>query len=696
MCCEMSTLPARVLLPVAAWLAPAGCAIAPQPAAPPEPAPQVAAYGAWETPVSAERLAAAAVRLGDLQVFGGHAYWRESRPGQRGRNAVVSRDEASPPQEHADARFNVRTRVHEYGGASYLYVGEDLVFSDFADQRLYWQQPGAAPLPLTPEGYRYADCVLHPAAPQLVCVREDHTPATIAAHGEQRNEIVALPLPEGAPAGDTPGEVLVGDSDFVAYPRLSPDGRWLAWLAWNHPDMPWDTAWLQVAPLRADGVGEAVHIAGGPDEAALEPQWDADGSLYFLNDPDGWWNLYRWRNGTLQAVAPMAREFGGPLWQLGASTYALTGDGRAVVRSSLAAVDELGVLDLETGALRRLELPFVSFPAVRLLDSSTAVAIAAGTTNLPAVIRIDLADGTHQLVNRAVEAELSAEWISWAEHIEFPTRPGPDGRPRTAHAFFYLPTNPDFRGPEGRKPPLLVMVHGGPTSVARPVYSLHCQYWTSRGFAVVDVNYGGSTTFGREYRRRLNGRWGIVDVEDVVAAVDYLVEAGRVDGERVAIRGGSAGGYTALAALAFTDRFVAAANYYGVSDIRQLAETSHKFERNYDVSLIGPRSEENYRARSPLSHLEGFNAPLITFQGAEDRIVVPEQSRRIVTALRERGIPSAYLEFEGEQHGFRRAENIIRAAEAELYFYGRVFGFTPAGELPPVEIVPALPGDAAP
>jgi dipeptidyl aminopeptidase/acylaminoacyl peptidase len=670
-----------------------GCGVARPPAelTEPPPAPRVAPYGAWESPVGADRLAAASIRLSDLQVFDGRAYWRESRPEERGRNVVVPRNGTTPPQELSDGRFSVRTRVHEYGGASYLRVGEDLVFSNFADQRLYLQRHGAEPVALTPPGYQYADCVQHPTAPRLVCVREDHTPATVRANGEERNEIVTIPLPAGAPGGDTPGEVLVTGSDFVAYPRVSPDGRQLAWLAWNHPDMPWDTTLLHVAPLTAAGLGEAVQVAGGPDEAALEPQWDADGTLYFISDPSGWWNLYRWRDGTVDAVAPIEREFGGPLWRHGASTYALTGDGRAVVRTSLAAIDELGVLDLESGELRRLELPYVSFPAVRLVDDSTAVAIAGSATNLEAVITVDLDEGAHRVLHRPVEAELDAAWIPPAQTIEFPTQPGPDGEPRTAHAFFYPPTNPHFQGPDGRRPPLLVMVHGGPTSVARPDHSMLRMYWSSRGFAVVDVNYGGSTTFGRDYRRRLNGQWGIVDVADAVAAVDHLVATGRVDGERVAIRGGSAGGYTALAALAFTDRFVAAANYYGVSDIKRLAETSHKFERNYDVSLIGPQDEALYRARSPLSHLEAFNAPLITFQGSEDRIVVPEQSRMIVAALRERGIPSAYLEFEGEQHGFRQAENIIRAAEAELYFFGRVFGFTPAGELPPVEIVPELP-----
>jgi dipeptidyl aminopeptidase/acylaminoacyl peptidase len=659
---------------------------------------QTAPFGAWESPAGAELLAAASISMTDLQVFDGRAYWRETRPREGGRNVIVTRETDGPGLELTDARYNVRSRVHEYGGASFLLVGDVLIFSNFADQRIYAQHPGKEPVPLTPPGYQYADCRRHPVAAELICVREDHTPGTRQANGEERNEIVAIALPSSWSAGEdpggSPGRVLVTGSDFVAYPRISPDGRQLAWLSWDHPEMPWDTARLYVADLDAlsnTGLGAATLLGGGPDEAALEPQWDADGSLYFINDPDGWWNLYRWRDHRVQAIAPMTREFGGPLWLHGASTYALTGDGRAVVRTSLAAVDELGVLDLATGELQVLDLPYVSFSWVRLLDANTAVAIAHPGHDEGAVIRIDLATGRHDVLHRPVAAGIPADFVPTAEAIEFPTAPGPDGESRTAHAFFYPPTHPGFRGPEGEKPPLLVLIHGGPTSVARPVYSVSRMYWTSRGFAVVDVNYGGSTTFGREYRQRLNGQWGVVDVQDAVAAVDYLAATGRVDPHRVAIRGGSAGGFTALSALAFTDRFKAGANYFGISDIQSLAADSHKFERNYDVSLIGPMDEALYRSRSPLYHLEGFSAPLITFQGAEDRVVPPSQSRMIVAALRERGIPTAYIEFEGEQHGLRRAENIIRAAEAELYFYGRVFGFTPAGEMQPVELIPELP-----
>ena len=639
-------------------------------------------FGSWASPVAAADLAGAAVAMADLQVANGQPWWRESRPQERGRQVLVTRGPDGAARVVTPEGFNVRTRVHEYGGAAYVVLPDgSVVFSGFDDQRLYRQRPGQAPAPLTPAGYRYADCTLHPDGQRLVCVREDHIEATRRADGEERNEVVAVPL-EGSGAG----EVLVTGSDFVAYPRVSADGRRLAWIQWNHPDMPWDSSTLRVAGFGPDGLVDPVNVAGGPDESVTEPAWDADGMLYFVSDRSGWWNLYRWRDGEVRPVSPMPREFGGPLWTHGASSYALTGDGRAVVRTSRDAVDRLGVLELDSGRLRELALPFTSLSDIRLLDRGTAVLLAGSALAPPVLATVDLESGTHRVLHQPATTGLGAEWISVPEAIEFPTVPGPRGEPRTAHAWFYPPRNPGARGPAGERPPLLVFVHGGPTSAARATFSLQRQFWTTRGFAIVDVNYGGSTTYGRDYRRRLNGQWGVVDVADCVAAVDFLVKQGRVDGERVAIRGGSAGGFTTLAALAFTDRFRAGANYFGVADIAALAADSHKFERKYDVSLVGPPDEALYRARSPLYHLDRFSEPLVTFQGSEDKVVPPNQSRMIVEALRKRGVPVAYLEFEGEAHGFRRAENIVRAQEAELYFYGRIFGFEPADEIEPLAI----------
>jgi dipeptidyl aminopeptidase/acylaminoacyl peptidase len=676
---------------VALVLASAGCAHGPQPdsevrTVSATSAPQRAAYGSWTSPLAAARLAESAISLSDLRVHDGLVYWRESRPAEGGRLVLMRREADGSTRQLTPAGFNVRTRVHEYGGASYALLGDTIVFSHFADQRLYLQRGDTAPVPLTPPGYQWADCVVDTARRRLICVREDHTPATRAANGEERNEIVALAIPDGAPTGTDAGTVLVTGTDFIAYPRPSADGRQLAWISWNHPDMPWDRAALSVASIDGERLAAPRRIVDRERRAALEPLWAADGTLYYLDDPDGWWNLQRWREGTSAAVAPMQRELGGALWQLGASTYVLLDDRRALVRSSFAGNDRLALVELASGAHTLLDLPFQSFTDLRRLDSRSVVAIAASGTQDAALITIDVERGTHAVLHRPNPPALESGYVARGEAIEFPTAPGPDGAPRTAHAFFYAPTNPDFVGPADRKPPLIVTIHGGPTSVSKPTLSLGRQFFTTRGFALVDVNYGGSTSFGRAYRERLNGQWGVVDVADAIAAVDHLVAQGRVDPERVAIRGGSAGGFTTLAALAFTDRFKAGANWFGVSDIKALAATSHKFERLYDVSLVGPPDDELYRARSPIHHLDRFTEPLITLQGAEDKVVPPSQSRLIVEALTARGVPNAYIEFAGEQHGFRRAENIIRAHEAELYFYGRIFGFTPADPIEPVPI----------
>ncbi len=648
----------------------------------------VSPYGTWESPIPASKLAEAAVSMSDLRVGSfGRIHWRESRPAEGGRQVLMVRERDGKIRQLTPDGFNVRTRVHEYGGSSYTLVDGAIVFANFADQRLYWHAEGREPIPLTPAGYRYADCHLDRTRNRLVCVREDHTEATRAANGEERNEIVALPLPA---LGSQPGEpfagtVLVTGWDFVAYPRVSPDGSRLAYIAWAHPNMPWDRAALFVAELTGDGVGATKSVVNHAEQAALEPSWSADNVLHYINDLSGWWNLYRWDGQASTPVSRMPREFGGPLWQHGISTYVVGASGTVFARSSLNASDQLMMIGAP-GEVSSFELPFVAFGELQAWEGERLVTIASSVTEEPALIALDLRTREFEVLHQPTQSGLDPAFVSVGQPIEFPTTPGPNRQPRTAHAFYYPPANPNHRGPDGEPPPLIVLIHGGPTSVSKPTFSMQRQFWTTRGFALVDVNYGGSTTFGRSYRQRLNGQWGVGDVADAVAAVDYHVSTGRARADRVAIRGGSAGGFTTLAALAFTDRFKAGANYFGVSDIKALTATSHKFERLYDVSLIGPPDEALYRSRSPIHHLDGLTEPLITFQGSEDRIVPPDQSRMIVEALRRRGVPVAYLEFEGEQHGFRKAANIIRAAEAELYFYGRIFGFTPADPIEPVAI----------
>jgi dipeptidyl aminopeptidase/acylaminoacyl peptidase len=633
-----------------------------------------APYGTWRSPLPAAELARSAIALNYLHVVEGVPYWVESRPAEGGRNVLVTTVANATLQELTPPGFNARTRVHEYGGTPYAVGRGAIYFSNFADQRAYVHRRGEAPVALTPEGYRYADYEFDRTGERLFCVREDHT-----GSGEPKNAIVAL----GASAGG-PGTVLFDKSDFVAYPRVSPDGGRIAWIAWNHPDLPWDATTLYVANLTSRGLSGITPLSSGSHESVMEPRWDADGTLYFVSDRSNWWNLYRYKDNRITTAAAIEADISSPLWTLGQSNYALTGDGRAVVRYTVAARDRLGVVDLASGKLAPIALPFVGLSNIGLMSRNVAIAIAASATAEAAVVTLDLGTGRYSELRAPASVKLENTFISVAEPIEFPTADG-----QTAHAFYYPPTNPGYRAPAGEKPPLIVKVHGGPTSHSKPELASGTQYWTSRGFALLDINHRGSSGFGRAYRERLNGNWGIVDVGDVVAAVRFLIAAGRVDGKRAAIRGGSAGGFTVLAALAFHDVFRAGANYYGVSDLEALARETHKFESRYLDRLVAPlpQGKEIYEARAPIRHLEGFKAALITFQGADDKVVPPDQSRAIVTALKARGVPVAYIEFEGEQHGFRKAENIVRSLESELAFYGEVFGFKPYGPLPPVTLL---------
>lgn len=642
--------------------------------------PEAAACGSWRSPLDARAVAASGVGLAYATACGGRLYWIESRPAERGRSVLVAATPGSAPADVTPAPANVRTRVHEYGGRPYAVAGGRVAYCEFGDQILRVRDEGGQVRAWTTAGYRYADGAASADGRTLFVVREDHT-----APGEPVNAVVALDL-ERASAGT----VLFDAADFVAGPRPGPDGQ-LAFIAWDHPNMPWDATTLHVATVGAGGLSDVRTVAGGPaspHESVLEPVWDADGTLYFLSDRGGYWNLFRFRDGAVEQVTALAADLGGPLWSIGASTYALTGDGRALVRICRDAVDSLALVELATGNVSPLPLPFVAFGSIGVLDERTGFAVAAPEDGPPALITFDLRDGAHRAIRAAGPAVLAAGFVSRAEPIEFATRPGPDGAPRTAHAFFHAPRNPRFTAPWGTRPPLIVMLHGGPTAHASPAQSLSIQYWTTRGFAVVNVNYGGSSGFGRAYRDRLQGEWGVVDLQDAVAAVDHLAAAGRVDGARVAIRGGSAGGYTVLAGLAFTRRFAAGINYFGIADLEALAAATHKFESRYMDRLVAPlpAGRDVYRARSPIHHLESLDAALITFQGSEDKAVPPEQSRRITAAVRARGKPVAYLEFAGEQHGLRDADNIARALEAELHFLGRIFGFAPADAIVPVPI----------
>jgi dienelactone hydrolase len=649
-------------------------------------------FGSWNSPISAAAVATAGVGISDLRAHAGSLFWRESRPMEKGRQVLMQRTPSGELLSWTAPEFSVRTRVHEYGGNSYVVFDGGVVFANFSDQRLYWQATaGGLAVAITPAGFQYADGNLDRQHGRMLWVREDHREATKKQNGEERNEIVAIPLPGKSDATsasgfeENAGEVLQSGADFYAYPRSNPAGDRLVWVEWNHPQMPWDTTRLMSAALLNDRAHSASAIVDTARRAPLEPTFNAKGELYFIDDARGWWNLARLQNGGAQAVVDTEQEFAGPLWQLGVSSYVLIDATTAIARTTKVARDYLVRIDLEKGTLTELATPFVSISELQILDGNAIAFIAQDETDNVKLVSYQLASGKITTLHQPSPSSIDARYIAKPSAIEFPTSPAADGKARTAHAWFYPPTNGDYAS-NASLPPLIVTIHGGPTGVSKPVLSLGRQYFTSRGFALVDVNYGGSTSFGRDYRERLNGQWGVVDVADAIAAVDYLVAQGKVDPQKVAIRGGSAGGFTTLAALAFHDRFKAGANLYGVSDIKSLAATSHKFERNYDVSLVGPPNDELYKARSPIHHLDGFKEPLITLQGSEDKVVPPAQSQAIVAALDARKVPHAYIEFAGEQHGFRKSENMIRALEAELYFYGQIFGFTPADPIEPVEI----------
>ncbi len=639
--------------------------------------PHVASYGSWKSPITSDLIVAGTIGIGQTFLDGDDIYWIEARPEEAGRNVIVRRTSDGQTADVTPPPFNARTRVHEYGGGPYLVNNGVVYFSNFRDQRLYRVVPGSEPQPLTPEvDLRYADGVADGSRNRLILVREDHTDP----EREALNTIVGLSLQDGVGDG---GQVLVSGNDFYSNPRISPDGSKLCWLAWNHPNMPWDGTELWVAEVNEDGsLGERQQIAGGVSESIFQPEWSPDGTLYFISDRTGWWNLYRWRGDQIEPLCPKAAEFAGPQWIFGISTYGFASGNELICTYGETGTSRLARLNLEKLTLEQIELSYPSIGSVRI-GNGFAVLGVGSPKEASALLKLDLVSGQTEVLRRSSELEIDPGYISIPQAIEFPTENG-----LTAHAFFYPPYNKDFKAPEGERPPLLVKSHGGPTAATSANLSLEIQFWASRGVAVVDVNYGGSTGFGRAYRQRLNGNWGIVDVDDCVNAAKYLIEKGEADGNRLAIDGGSAGGYTTLAVLTFRDLFKAGASYFGVSDIEALAKDTHKFESRYMDSLVGPYPERRdlYVARSPIHFTERLDCALILLQGLEDKVVPPNQAETMYEAVKAKGLPVAYLPFEGEQHGFRQAKNIKRSLDAELYFYSKVFGFDLADPIEPVQI----------
>jgi len=638
-------------------------------------APITAAYGSWKSPITSRVIASGTIGLTQIEVDGDDVYWVEMRPKEGGRYAIVRRASDGRTLDVTPTPFNARTTVHEYGGGSFAVADSTVYFSNFADQRLYRQDPGAQPTPITPEAdLRYADGVIDRRRGRMICVREDHRDSSRQAV----NTIVGVDV-----AGLHEGNVLVAGNDFYSSPRLSPDGSRLAWLTWNHPNMPWDGTELWVGELGDDGSTSAAELAaGGLEESIFQPEWSPDGVLHFVSDRNGWWNLYRWHDGRVEPLVEMKAEFGRPGWVFGMSTYAFESAGRIVCAVGRKGTWQLAGLETASRRLELIDTPYSEIMGLRAVPGRV-VFLGGSPTQEMSVVQLDVASSRAEVLRSSSDVAADGRYLSSPEPIEFPTENG-----LTAHALFYPPRNGDYVAPSAERPPLLVKSHGGPTSAASSALNLATQYWTSRGIAVLDVNYGGSTGYGRAYRKRLEGQWGVVDVDDCVNGARYLVERGDVDGERLAIAGGSAGGYTTLCALTFRDVFRAGASHFGVSDLEALENETHKFESRYSDRLIGPYPEraDLYRERSPINFTGRLSCPVIFFQGLEDKVVLPNQAELMVGALRAKGVPVAYLPFEGEQHGFRRAENISRALDAELYFYSRVFGFELAEPVEPVPI----------
>ena len=579
--------------------------------------------------------------------------------------------------------FNVRSMAHEYGGGAFTVQRGTVLFSNFEDQRLYRQEPGGAPQPITPatdRRHRYADGQLTADGSLWIGVRERHEGT--GRSDEVVNELVALPA-------DGSGEprTIAGGRDFYACPRISPDGTELSFLAWDLPWMPWDGCEAFVGSLGVDGgLTDVRHVAGRDGEESIwQPSWSPAGELHFASDRSGWWNLERIRGGERQPLHPAEMEFGFPAWVFGSNSYGFLPDGRIVCHYAHQGVLHLAVLDPETGELLDLDVPHdAEGSGPSLAVEGDTIVFVAGAPTIPAqVVRLGLGDRSIEILRESASTEVDAAYFSEPRQIEFPTEGG-----MTAFAHFYTPVNPDAAPPPDERPPLIVMSHGGPTGDSSPIFDLETQFWTSRGFAVVDVNYGGSTGFGRAFRQRLNGKWGVVDLQDCVNAARYLADSGEADGSRLLIRGGSAGGYTTLCALTFTDAFTAGASYFGISDLEPFASgETHKFESRYVHTLVGPYPEaaDLYSERSPINHVDRLSTPMLLLQGADDEVVPPSQAEVMVEALKHKGLPYAYLLFEGEGHGFRKAENIVASLEAELSFYAQVMGFE-RDDVPRLEI----------
>jgi dipeptidyl aminopeptidase/acylaminoacyl peptidase len=637
----------------------------------------VASFGSWASPITVDLLLKGTVQMRNQMVRwdGDDLYWSELRPDEAGRIVVCRRDSDGAISDVTPHGFNARTRVHEYGGGHFTVSGGTVWFANYADQRLYRQERDGAPRPITPAAdVRHADMAVDARRGRLYAVREDHT----AGGREAANSIVSLDW-----SRDRGPITIASGNDFYSSPKLSPDGNRLAWTTWNHPNMPWDGTELWVGELDHDGsVISSRRVAGGDSESILQPEWSPAGELYFVSDRSDWWNLYRAQGEGDESICPRAAEFGAPHWVFGMRFYAFAGPDEIVCNYSEPGGTKLGRIDLKAGTIHQVELFYSNLSGVQA--NGRKVALFAGSPTLAErVLTIDLASAAQEVVKVSNPAHIEAGNLSIPKAIEFPTEGG-----LTAHAIYYPPKNHDYEAPPGEEPPLMVRCHGGPTGSAGPTYAFEYHYWTSRGFAVVDVNYGGSSGYGRAYRTRLNGNWGVVDVDDCISAARYLVEQGLADSNRVWITGGSAGGFTVLLSLTKRDFYDAGASDFGIGDLELFIKETHKFESHYVDTLVGPYPEraDLYRDRSAVHFADNLKCPVILFQGLEDKIVPPSQAEEFVAVCRQKKLPHAYVAFEGEQHGFRQEKNIRRSIEGELYFVSRIFEVGLAERIEPVKI----------
>jgi len=636
---------------------------------------KIAPFGSWASPVKAKSIAAEHIGLGQIEIDENQVYWVENRPSEEGRNVIVTQNSKGGNFDVIPPSYNARTRVHEYGGGSFAVKDKIICFSNFEDQNLYIKIPGKDIKPLTENNNsRYADLSIDMKFKRVICVREENK----NFGKEPDNTIVGIPLEFSDKI-----RTLIWGNDFYSSPRLSPDGRKIAYLTWNHPQMPWDGTELWVAALNLDGsIGKKEKIAGSRKESIFQPEWSPDNVLYFISDRNNWWNIYRFNKNKVESFVTMKSDFGLPQWVFGLSTFDFYSGDKIVCSYTKEGKWYLGFLDLETKDLDLIKTKYDTISYVKVMGENLIMK-AASPLKPPALVRLNMNTRKSKVLRRSTDISIPLEYISVPESVVFPSKGG-----EKTYGFYYSPKNRKFKGPRGEKPPLIVIVHGGPTSSTSTALDLKKQFWTSRGFAVFDVNYGGSSGYGRNYRDRLKGKWGIKDVDDCINGVKFLVKKGKADGERLIIRGGSAGGYTVLCALTFRDFFRAGASYYGVSDLVKLTKETHKFESHYLNSLIGkyPEKIKLYEERSPINSAGKLCVPVIFFQGAEDKVVPPEQSESFVSVLEKKGVPVSYILFEKEQHGFRKAQNIKRSLEAELYFYARVFGFELKEAIKPVPI----------